>query len=94
MPEGDTVYRAARLLDRSLSGRMLTRTDFRVPQHATADLAGATVVETVSRGKHLLTRIDGAPDGEQLLGAGSTPLREALQAAGFLSTPRGLRLRA
>jgi endonuclease-8 len=63
VPEGDTVYRAARLLDRALSGRVLTRTDFRVPQHATADLAGATVVGTVSRGKHLLTRIDGGPDG-------------------------------
>ncbi len=59
MPEGDTVYRAARLLDRSLSGEVLTRSDFRVPQHATADLSGATVLETVSRGKHLLTRIDG-----------------------------------
>jgi ATP-dependent helicase Lhr and Lhr-like helicase len=33
-------------------------------------------------------------DGEQLLGSGSTPLREALDAAGFVSTPRGLRLRA
>ncbi len=33
-------------------------------------------------------------DGEQILGGGSTPLREALDAAGFLSTPRGLRLRA
>ncbi|MFC7496303.1 MULTISPECIES: ATP-dependent helicase [unclassified Nocardioides] len=33
-------------------------------------------------------------DGEQLLGAGSTPLRDALQAAGFVATPRGLRLRA
>ncbi|WP_121250908.1 ATP-dependent helicase [Nocardioides ferulae] len=32
-------------------------------------------------------------DGEQLLGAGSTPLRTALQEAGFLATPRGLRLR-
>jgi ATP-dependent helicase Lhr and Lhr-like helicase len=32
-------------------------------------------------------------DGEQILGGGSTPLREALDAAGFLSTPRGLRLR-
>ena len=64
MPEGDTVYRAARLLDRSLSGQVLTRTDFRVPQHATVDLSGATVVETVSRGKHLLTRVDGGPDGE------------------------------
>jgi endonuclease-8 len=60
VPEGDTVYRTARLLDRALSGEVLTRTDFRVPQHATADLAGATVVETVSRGKHLLTRIDGS----------------------------------
>ena len=58
MPEGDTVYRTAQLLDRSLSGQRLDRTDFRVPQHATADLSGGTVVETVSRGKHLLTRID------------------------------------
>ncbi len=33
-------------------------------------------------------------DGEQLLGAGLTPLRQALQDAGFVSTPRGLRLRA
>ncbi len=58
MPEGDTVWRAARQLDRALSGRVLTRTDVRVPAYATWDLAGATVVETVSRGKHLLTRID------------------------------------
>jgi endonuclease VIII len=57
VPEGDTVYRTARLLDR-LDGQVLTATDFRVPQHATADLSGGTVVETVSRGKHLLTRID------------------------------------
>lgn len=64
MPEGDTVYRAARLLDRTLSGHRLSATDFRVPQHATADLTGATVVETVSRGKHLLTRIAG-PDAER-----------------------------
>jgi endonuclease-8 len=65
VPEGDTVYRAARLLDRSLSGQVLTRTDFRVPQHATVDLSGATVVETVSRGKHLLTRIDAGPGGDR-----------------------------
>ena len=58
MPEGDTVYRAARLLDRKLSGQVVVRSDFRVPQHATADLSGATVAGTVSRGKHLLTRID------------------------------------
>ncbi len=56
MPEGDTVFRAARLLDRSLSGQVLERSDFRVPQLATTDLAGAEVLTTVSRGKHLLTR--------------------------------------
>ncbi len=32
-------------------------------------------------------------DGEQVLGTGLTPLRLALTSAGFLSTPRGLRLR-
>ncbi|WP_141013127.1 DNA-formamidopyrimidine glycosylase family protein [Nocardioides sambongensis] len=58
MPEGDTVFRTAALLERALSGRMLERSDLRVPRHATADLAGATVVRTVSRGKHLLTRFD------------------------------------
>jgi endonuclease VIII len=58
VPEGDTVWRAARQLDQALTGRVLTRTDFRVPAYATWDLAGATIEETVSRGKHLLTRID------------------------------------
>ena len=57
MPEGDTVYRTARLLDQ-LSGELLEGTDFRVPQHATADLRGGRVIGTLSHGKHLLTRID------------------------------------
>ncbi|MFC7496304.1 MULTISPECIES: DNA-formamidopyrimidine glycosylase family protein [unclassified Nocardioides] len=60
MPEGDAVRRTARRLAQALDGRVLTRSDFRVPRHATADLAGGTVVETVSRGKHLLTRVDAA----------------------------------
>ena len=63
MPEGDSVWRTARRLDKGLAGRVLVRSDFRVPQHATADLAGGIVVETVSRGKHLLTRVDGPGDG-------------------------------
>ena len=58
MPEGDAVRRTARRLARELDGRTLTRSDFRVPQHVTADLAGAAVVGTVARGKHLLTRVD------------------------------------
>ena len=59
MPEGDTVHRTARRLHRALSGHELTRTDFRVPQLATTDLAGYRVVESVARGKHLLTRMEG-----------------------------------
>ena len=58
MPEGDSVYHAARMLDAKLSGQVITRSDFRIPSLATRDLSGATVTETVSRGKHLLTRFD------------------------------------
>ena len=58
MPEGDTVWRAARLLERALVGHTLTRSDFRVPDLALVDLAGATVSSSGSRGKHLLLRID------------------------------------
>ncbi|WGL50937.1 DNA-formamidopyrimidine glycosylase family protein [Nocardioides sp. BP30] len=57
MPEGDTVLRTARRLDRTLTGGVLTRTDFRVPRYATVDLAGQEVRGTIARGKHLLTRI-------------------------------------
>ncbi|ETK35838.1 DNA-formamidopyrimidine glycosylase family protein [Microbispora sp. ATCC PTA-5024] len=59
MPEGDAVYRTAKRLREALDGRMLTRSDFRVPRYATADLRGRTVLTTISRGKHLLTRVEG-----------------------------------
>ncbi len=58
MPEGDTVWMSARQMHAALAGRPLTRSDFRVPQLATASLVGQTVLEVVSRGKHLLTRLD------------------------------------
>jgi endonuclease-8 len=58
MPEGDVVWYTARRLRDALAGRPLTRSDFRVPRHATADLSGQTVTEVVSRGKHLLIRTD------------------------------------
>ncbi len=53
--------------------------------HALADAArrGALGRLTVERA-----------DGQELLGSGATPLRAALGSAGFVSTPRGLRLRA
>ena len=56
MPEGDAVWRTARQLHQALAGRVLTRSDFRVPRFATADLTGRTVTGAVSRGKHLLIR--------------------------------------
>ncbi|GAA4492510.1 Fpg/Nei family DNA glycosylase [Actinoallomurus oryzae] len=59
MPEGDVVWAAARRLHEALAGRVLTRSDFRVPRAATADLTGRSVLEVVSRGKHLLTRVEG-----------------------------------
>lgn len=58
MPEGDSVWRAARRLNRGLQGQRLSGSDFRVPQHATADLAGVTVLGTAAHGKHMLTRFD------------------------------------
>ncbi len=57
MPEGDTVWRSAQLLDRGLTGQILTSTDFRVPELATVDLSGRRVTTTFARGKHLFTRI-------------------------------------
>src|ERR1700744_1388374 len=59
MPEGDVVWAAARRLHQALAGRPLTRSDFRVPRLATADLTGDVVTETGSAGKHLLTRTEG-----------------------------------
>ncbi|MEU6538681.1 DNA-formamidopyrimidine glycosylase family protein [Streptomyces sp. NPDC047000] len=59
MPEGDSVWQAARRLDDALAGSVLTRSDLRVPRFATADLTGRTVLEVVPRGKHLLTRVEG-----------------------------------
>jgi endonuclease VIII len=60
MPEGDTVWRTAARLRAALAGRILVRADLRVPRLATRDLAGLAVTDVVPRGKHLLTRLDGA----------------------------------
>lgn len=59
MPEGDTVWQAARRLHGALAGKVLIRSDFRVPRYATADLTGRTVLDVTPRGKHLLTRVEG-----------------------------------
>jgi endonuclease-8 len=63
VPEGDTVWLAAQRMNTALAGATLRRGEFRIPQLATVDLAGAAVREVVPRGKHLLIRLD---DGRTL----------------------------
>ena len=51
MPEGDSVWHAAKRLREALAGRVLTRSDFRVPRYATTDLTGRQVTESLSRAR-------------------------------------------
>lgn len=55
--------------------------------------ACGALADAVRRGQLGRLTVERA-DGEQVLGSGSTPLREALTAAGFVATPKGLRIRA
>jgi len=57
MPEGDTVWLAARRLDDCLAGDVLVTADLRVPQLATVDLSGRTIESVRAYGKHLLFRV-------------------------------------
>src|SRR5262245_65142105 len=66
MPEGDTVWNTARMLDSALGGAVIRHSDFRVPSLATADLSGWRVRGCVSRGKHLLLRLSGPGDGRAM----------------------------
>jgi endonuclease VIII len=58
VPEGDTVWLTAHRLDQALTGREVTVFDLRVPTLATTDLRGSRVTGVISRGKHILTRLD------------------------------------
>jgi endonuclease VIII len=78
VPEGDAVWLTARRLHQALAGRVLTRSDFRVPRYATTDLTGRVVTEAVSRGKHLLVRTgDGVTVHTHLRMDGSWRVRPA-----------------
>ena len=60
MPEGDTVWRTASRLNEALAGREIVESDLRWPGDiATADLSGRSTLEVVSRGKHILHRVEG-----------------------------------
>jgi endonuclease-8 len=75
VPEGDVVWYTARRLHEALAGRVLTRSDFRVPRYATVNLAGQAVSEAVSRGKHLLIRVGGLTIHTHLKMEGSWRIR-------------------
>ena len=101
MPEGDSVVRTARLLDRALEGQALLASDFRVPRLATVDLGGSVAGRTRTYGKHLLTEVE-SPSGPLILHshlgmdgswqevrAGERWRAPAHQARVVLRTPRG-----
>lgn len=64
MPEGDTVHRLAQRMA-SLTGRLITASDFRVPQLATASLTGRRIERVWAWGKNLYW--DCARDGADTL---------------------------
>jgi endonuclease VIII len=58
MPEANVLRLTADRLGEALIGSPLIRAELRWPSVAGANLVGASVVENVSLGKHLLTRLD------------------------------------
>jgi endonuclease-8 len=63
VPEGDTVHLAGKRLRAALRGQLLVRGELRHPRLVEHDLAGRTVLDVASVGKHLFTRFD---DGRSL----------------------------
>lgn len=63
MPEGDTIFRAARALHRALAGRTVTGFESVFPHLARIDvdhpLRGRTIERVSARGKHLLMAFSG-----------------------------------
>jgi endonuclease-8 len=63
MPEGDTIFRAARTLDQALAGKVVARFESVLPQLTRVDvdrpLAGRTIEAVAAMGKHQLMRFSG-----------------------------------
>ena len=63
MPEGDTIFRAARTLHRALAGHRVTQFESVFPRltrvHDDHPITGRTVERVESRGKHLLMHFSG-----------------------------------
>jgi hypothetical protein len=65
VPEGDTIFRAARTLHAALAGRTVTRFASSLPRVAAGRahhrIEGRTVSAVEARGKHLIVRFEGGP---------------------------------
>ena len=63
MPEGDTIFRAARTLNAALAGKLVTRFESMLPYLLRIDqdtpIRGRTVVQVESHGKWLLMHFSG-----------------------------------
>jgi endonuclease-8 len=63
MPEGDTIFRAARTLHRALAGKTVTRFESMLPAltriHEDRPITGRTIESVSAIGKHLLMRFSG-----------------------------------
>jgi endonuclease-8 len=63
MPEGDTIFRAARTLNRALAGKTIVRFESVLPAltrvHEDTPLTGRTIERVAAAGKHLLMHFSG-----------------------------------
>ncbi len=88
MPEGDTIWRAARSLDAALAGRRVRAFRSSLPVvEATAErlrIAGRTILRVEARGKHLLFVFGGDPADSSLASDGR------LDAGPVLHTHQGM----
>jgi endonuclease VIII len=64
MPEGDTLFIAARNVGAALTGRVVTRFESPVPELKERDVEGKTVKDVRAQGKYLIIELD---DGRALL---------------------------
>ena len=81
MPEGDTIFRAARTLHRALAGHVVTRFDTAYAPlarvHDDAPITGRTIEAVEAHGKHMVMRFSGevtAPDVARVSGVWRGPL--------------------
>ncbi len=54
MPEGDTIFRIARTLNRALAGKVVTRFETMLPRLERTSIRGRTIERVRSSGKHLI----------------------------------------